>query len=340
LGNEGPQGAGGGGPQGAQGPTGADSAVQGPVGADGDDGSIGPQGAQGLSGATDEVEVDDINASALQTTNMFITMVQGGSGARPLYGTTGPNYDHSNLPATGNQTNFFYTASTDLVTVENINIVGGATLDGTTITSWPTGGGGGSVSVSDEGTALATAAQLLNFVGAGVTATGTGATKTITIDGGGGADKLDTAERTNENIDYFIAGVAPTIGASGGNNYQACLDFYWNASEGLVHAPGFQATGDMTAANFNSTSDVSLKENVQTITRALDKVTQLRGVNFDWIDSGKSATGVIAQEIEAVLPEVVSEDDNGIKHVAYGNVVGLLIEAIKELKAEIEELKK
>ena len=67
------------------------SGVTGVTGADGDDGSIGPQGAQGLSGATDEVEVDDINASALQTTNMFITMVQGGSGARPLYGTTGPN---------------------------------------------------------------------------------------------------------------------------------------------------------------------------------------------------------------------------------------------------------
>ena len=149
-----------------------------------------------------------------------------------------------------------------------------------------------------------------------------------------------TTLRTTENVDYYIAAVAPTLGVSDGNNYQASLDFYWNAGEGLVHAPGFTATGDMTAANFNSTSDASLKTNVNTITRALDKVTQLRGVNFDWIDSGKSATGVIAQEIEAVLPEVVSEDKDGIKHVAYGNVVGVLIEAIKELKAEIEELKK
>tara|TARA_B110000503_G_scaffold37982_1_gene62289 strand:- start:1203 stop:1400 length:198 start_codon:yes stop_codon:yes gene_type:complete len=65
----------------------------------------------------------------------------------------------------------------------------------------------------------------------------------------------------------------------------------------------------------------------------------LRGVNFDWIDSGKAGTGVIAQEIEQIIPEVVREVD-GVKHVAYGNVVGVLIEAIKELKAEIEELKK
>ncbi|MGY8851002.1 MAG: hypothetical protein ACKVKX_09810, partial [Pseudomonadales bacterium] len=65
---------------------------------------------------------------------MFITMVEGGSGTRPLYATTGPNYDFSNLgppPVTGNETNFFYNTSTDLVTVENINIAGAATLNGT-----------------------------------------------------------------------------------------------------------------------------------------------------------------------------------------------------------------
>ena len=195
-------------------------------------------------------------------------MVQGGSGARPLYGTTGPNYDHSSLPNTGNQTNFFYTASTDLVTVENINIAGGATLNGTTITTWPTGSGSGTLSNIVE----------------------------------------DTTPQLGGNLD----GQAFTV----------------------------TTTGDITAANFNSTSDERKKNNIITIPNALDTVGQLRGVNFDWIDSGSNAMGVIAQEVEELLPEVVSTNEDGFKSVAYGNMVGLLVEAIKELKAEIEELKK
>ena len=70
---------------------------------------------------------------------------------------------------------------------------------------------------------------------------------------------------------------------------------------------------------------------------------QLRGVTFtrnDIEDLEKLHTGVIAQEVEVVLPEAVSEDNDGIKNVAYGNMVGLLIEAIKELKDEVNELKR
>ena len=65
----------------------------------------------------------------------------------------------------------------------------------------------------------------------------------------------------------------------------------------------------------------------------------LRGVSFDWIESGNSEVGVIAQEVEAVVPDVVSTNDQGIKSVKYGNLVGVLIEAIKEQQAQIDELK-
>jgi hypothetical protein len=65
----------------------------------------------------------------------------------------------------------------------------------------------------------------------------------------------------------------------------------------------------------------------------------VRGVTFERIDTGNRGAGVIAQEIEKVLPEVVMEDSDGTKSVAYGNIVGLLIEAIKELSAEVEMLK-
>ena len=96
------------------------------------------------------------------------------------------------------------------------------------------------------------------------------------------------------------------------------------------------ASGDVTAF-----SDISLKENIEVIPDALNKLSQLRGVTYNRIDiQGKRQAGVIAQEVETVLPEVVNTNENGIKSVAYGNIVGLLIESIKELKAEVETLKK
>ena len=95
----------------------------------------------------------------------------------------------------------------------------------------------------------------------------------------------------------------------------------------------FTATGDVTAY-----SDKRLKRNIETITNAVDTVSKLRGVNFE--KDGRHSTGVIAQEVEEVLPQVVHTDPDGMKSVAYGNIVGILIEAIKEQQKEIEELKK
>ena len=95
-----------------------------------------------------------------------------------------------------------------------------------------------------------------------------------------------------------------------------------------------RATGDVIAY-----SDVRVKENIKTIDNSLEKVSKLRGVEFNKIGDNIKSIGVIAQEIEKVIPEVVREDDKGMKSVAYGNITGILIEAIKELKKEIEELK-
>ena len=97
----------------------------------------------------------------------------------------------------------------------------------------------------------------------------------------------------------------------------------------------------------NSLSDVRTKENIVTVESGLDLVSQLRGVWYNKIGSinildgrpeGRKV-GVIAQEVEKVLPEVVNTDGDGMKSVDYGKMVGVLIEAIKELKQEIEELK-
>jgi len=101
------------------------------------------------------------------------------------------------------------------------------------------------------------------------------------------------------------------------------------------------------AATFNNDvtafSDARLKENVETIDNALDKVCAMRGVTFNRIDNenGERQMGVIAQEIQDIVPEVVkvNDDEDNTLSVSYGNLVGVLIESIKELKSEIEELK-
>ena len=114
----------------------------------------------------------------------------------------------------------------------------------------------------------------------------------------------------------------------------------WSASSNRLV---MDMSGNLTmAGNVTAYSDVRLKENIEVITDALDKVNQIRGVTFtrnDHEDKERRHAGVIAQEVELVLPEVVSTDNEGIKNVAYGNMVGLLIEAIKEQQKQIDELK-
>jgi hypothetical protein len=111
-------------------------------------------------------------------------------------------------------------------------------------------------------------------------------------------------------------------------------------------------TGVTVSGDVNSTSDIRYKKNIETIDSALEKVQSLRGVTFDWDNDAFTedentkkpnftarATGVIAQDVEKVLPEAVRENEDGFKNVAYGNMVGLLIEAIKEQQTQIDELK-
>jgi len=101
----------------------------------------------------------------------------------------------------------------------------------------------------------------------------------------------------------------------------------------------FIASGDITA--FGSASDKSLKENIEPIENALEKVDAINGYTFNYIDAPEKGRvpGVIAQELEQVLPEAVYETEDGKKAVRYDNTVALLIEAIKELKQQVEDLK-
>ena len=99
------------------------------------------------------------------------------------------------------------------------------------------------------------------------------------------------------------------------------------------------ATGDITAY---ASSDEALKDNVQLIPNAIEKVKQIKGVSFDWNEKSEHTghdIGVIAQDIEKVLPELVRTNDNGYKAVRYEKIVALLIQAVKEQQLQIDELK-
>ena len=95
--------------------------------------------------------------------------------------------------------------------------------------------------------------------------------------------------------------------------------------------------GNVTA--YGSASDIKLKENVEVIPNALEKVKELKGVNFNYKKDGKRSTGLIAQDLQKVLPEAVyttNDIETKEEHLAinYGLVIGLLVEAIKELESK------
>jgi len=99
------------------------------------------------------------------------------------------------------------------------------------------------------------------------------------------------------------------------------------------------STGTLAATNVNSTSDVNLKTDIRSIDDAVTIINQIRGVKFRWRELDIPSVGVIAQEVEEILPELIStRSDDGTKSVNYNGLVGVLIEAVKELSTRVEHL--
>ena len=158
--------------------------------------------------------------------------------------------------------------------------------------------------------------------------------------------EIQNAMATDAELASAISGLTignGTVTMSAGNGLSGGGAFSMNQtnSETVSFAMSGSYTGTFTATgDICAYSDASLKTNIETIEGALGKVESIRGVTFDRIEDGSTSVGVVAQELEAVLPEAVHTDANGTKMVAYGNVTGLLIEAVKELSAQVAELKK
>jgi uncharacterized protein YidB (DUF937 family) len=160
----------------------------------------------------------------------------------------------------------------------------------------------------------------------------------------GAYDSIGSADAVNARIDSEVLPSIPTNNnqLTNGAGYITSSHTHTPAQAGLSNlssngnalAGSFTATGDITAF-----SDARVKENVETLPNALESVKQMRGVTYNKIGEEKQSVGVIAQELEEVVPQLVHTDEEGMKSVAYGNITAVLIEALKEQQAQIEELK-
>lgn len=147
----------------------------------------------------------------------------------------------------------------------------------------------------------------------------------------GNAKKLTTPVKIN-NVDFD--------GSKSINIYDNTkLPLTGGTISGSLKVDSLVVEGEITGWNsVQQYSDISLKRNIKKIDNSLDKINAINGYTFDMITDDKKHAGVIAQEIQKVLPEVVYEDEYGLLSVSYGNIVSLLIEGIKELNNQVREL--
>ena len=165
---------------------------------------------------------------------------------------------------------------------------------------------------------------------------------------------LDIAQNSDEVCLHFSNGTrditwspshALQIGQWDGENWKERIRISAGGYVGFGKtSPSYRIDCDSTirCQSLIETSDLRLKQNINSINNALDKIESIRGVSFEWIDDDKDMPdchlGVIAQEVEAILPELVSTDKEGYKSVEYNKLTAVLIEAVKELKTQNEIL--
>ncbi len=336
TGNTGPTG-----PTGAQGNTGASGATgpqgsTGPAGITGATGNTGPAGPTGIQGNTGATGPTGVQGNTGATGPQGSTGPAGITGATGNTGPSGPTGAQGNTGATGSAGATGPQGS-----------IGPTGVTGATGNTGPTGPTGVQGNTGATGSTGATGPQ--GSIGpAGVTgATGnTGPTGPTGVQGNTGATGSTGATGP------LVAG---TIGQTLRNNGTAWVANSTIYNDGTNVGIGMSPTGSyrlevngrLKTSGVNETSDARYKGDVSPIQNALLKVGQLQGVNFTWKqtefpDNGFSSgiqMGLIAQQVEPVIPEVVHTDSSGFKSVEYSKLVALLIEAIKEQQEEIEKLK-
>ena len=191
------------------------------------------------------------------------------------------------------------------------------------------------VRTATDGTSGTSGANGTNGTSGAAGTSGVSFSGTAGVSGGTFVNQPDYLVRTVgastvQSVSFLYADTTNSRFGVGTTSPSAKLDVNGNVSGVSIYA-----SDDIVAY-----SDARVKGDIQVIENAIKKVKEIRGVTFvrtDREDTQRHA-GVIAQEVEKVLPEVISEDNLGMKNVAYGNMVGLLIEAIKEQQSYIDDL--
>jgi hypothetical protein len=252
-----------------------------------------------------------------------------------------------------------FNGSTDITVTAAAGTLTGATLaSGVTASSLTSVGTLASLAVTGTVTGTSfnsiTGLSSTTPVVAGTAAIGTGTTAArndhvhpaqTTVSGNAGSATVLATARAINGVS-FDGSAAITVTAAAGTLTGATLASGVTASSltsvGTLTSLGVgtanAVAGTIVASgNITAFSDIRLKKDLVQIPTALDKVQQLTGFTYTRIDSGERQTGLVAQDVQKVLPEAIVEGE--YLSVAYGNLVGLLVEAIKELRAEVAALK-
>lgn len=301
--------------QGASGATG----VQGASGSTGLTGATGTQGASGSTGLTGATGIDGASGA---------TGFQGASGSTGLTGATGiqgPTGGASGPPGATGPAGASGADSTVPGATGPQGASGISGASGFIGSNGATGVQGASGSTGLQGASGSTGLTGATGVQGASGSTGlTGATGSAGSTGPSGAG-LDITNDTTTNANYYPAMYDVSTGTPTAV-YVADTSLYFNP-----------ATGTLNSIIFNSLSDVNYKENITTVLNATDTVNKLNGVQFTWKDNGNTSYGVIAQELEQVLPALI-ENSEDRKSVNYAGLTAFLINAIKELDARVKEL--
>jgi len=278
----------------------------------------------------------DTNLSYNPSTNVLATSISGSSAsttgnaatatalqnARTIGGVSFNGTANINLPGVNTAGNQNTTGSAaTLTTGRTIALSGDVTATGVSFN------GSADISLSTQIAANVVGANELNVSGNGTNgqllqSDGDGSFTWITPSGGGA-----TVATKSDNVNYNVIFTNETTGTQA-NAYINATNLYFNPS-----------TGTLNATDFNSLSDINYKENVETIESGLDVISKINPVSFNWKDNGNKAYGVIAQELESILPELVNTSEEGKKSVSYMQMIAFLIKAVQEQQEEIEALK-
>ena len=305
--------------------------------------------SSGISSITVDTygRVTAVSGSAGYVTSSGVTSVATDTyltgGTITSTGTIGINANTGNIASTvvARDASGNFSAGTITATLSgSATSAGSATTAGSVTNALTAGTGLTSAGTYDGGAArtfsLATAGAGASSYSSGISA--------ITVDAYGRVTAVSHSAGYTTNVGTVTSVAAGTYMTGGTITSSGTLSADATTTATASKLAARDASGDIYANDFQATSDARLKTDIIEIQNALDTIEKINGVKFKWNelatnpDKDKVQVGVIAQEVEAVVPEIVNTNDDGYKSVSYDKLVPLLIQAVKELSEKVKKL--